>query len=78
MRIRLLASVFPLLACMRLVGLPHAFAHEHRIVIVADQQVDFIVGWALEPAYVDQHNFVDLRASLTRTGAPVGGLEKFL
>jgi hypothetical protein len=63
---------------MILVSLPYASAHEHRTVTIANQQVQFTVGWIGEPAYVDQLNSVDFRAALAASGSPVVGLEKAL
>jgi tetrahydromethanopterin S-methyltransferase subunit F len=39
----------------------YAAAHEHRHVKIGDREVEFIVGWAIEPAYAGVPNKVDLR-----------------
>jgi hypothetical protein len=79
MRIKLILSVFLVIICMLiLASVPSAFAHEHRTVTIANQQVQFTVGWIGEPAYVDQLNSVDFRAALAASGSPVVGLEKAL
>ena len=61
-----------------LANVPSAYAHEHRNVTIANQQVQFTVGWIVEPAYVDQQNSVDFRVALAASGSPVVGLEKIL
>jgi hypothetical protein len=67
----------------------YAVAHEHRHVKIGDREVEFIVGWATEPAYAGVPNKVSLRvlapveehehehAGEPRK-VPVLGLEKYL
>jgi len=79
MKINLIPAAFLFLICIIiLASVPSAFAHEHRTVTIANQQVQFTVGWISEPAYVDQLNSVDFRAALAASGSPVVGLEKAL
>lgn len=51
-----------------------AAAHERRTV----GPYTFVVGWIVEPAYVDQLNALDLTVTETATTKPVEGLEKTL
>ncbi|MGA2783748.1 MAG: hypothetical protein ABSF09_03510 [Candidatus Bathyarchaeia archaeon] len=76
MRMRSIASA--VLFVIILANVPSAYAHEHRNVTIANQQVQFTVGWIVEPAYVDQQNSVDFRVALAASGSPVVGLEKIL
>jgi hypothetical protein len=71
------ASLF-LIGLVLLVGLPTAFAHEHRIITIANQKVEFVVGWVVEPPYVDEVNGIDFHATIVDSGAPVFGLDKAL
>ena len=50
------------------------FAHERRDV----GKYQFVVGWAVEPAFVGEKNGVSLRVTNRETGQPVTGLEKTL
>jgi hypothetical protein len=59
-------------------GVPSAFAHEHRAITIANQQVEFVVGWVVEPPYVDEVNGIDFHATITSSAAPVYGLDKSL
>lgn len=67
-----------LLIIVLLVSAPSAFAHEHRVITIANQQVEFVVGWVVEPPYVDEVNGIDFHATLVSGGAPVYGLDKAL
>ena len=51
-----------------------AAAHERRAV----GPYSFVVGWAVEPAYANQVNGLELIVSETATTKPVEGLEKTL
>lgn len=55
-------------------------AHEHRHVKIGDKETVWVVGWYVEPAFVDQPNKVSLRVVIEQGGQtiPVTGLEKFL
>jgi len=79
MKVGLLLAAITLLLCIGFFSsVPSAYAHEHRTVTIANQQVQFTVGWIVEPTYVDQQNSVDFRAALASTGNPIVGLEKML
>jgi hypothetical protein len=79
MRFKLLVATFLLVIGMIfLVGVPSAFAHEHRVITIANQQVEFVVGWVVEPPYVDEVNSIDFHATMVSSGAPVYGLDKAL
>jgi hypothetical protein len=78
---------------MLAMAVEYAAAHEHRHVEIGGREVEFIVGWATEPAYAGVPNKVSLRvlapveeheeehehehAGESRT-VPVLGLEKYL
>lgn len=51
-----------------------ASAHERRKI--ANEQAEVVVGWIVEPAYVDQPNGVDFRVTNPATQQPIEGLEK--
>jgi len=55
-------------------------AHEHRHVKMGGKETEWVVGWYVEPAFVDQPNKVSLRVVIEQEGQtiPVTGLEKFL
>jgi hypothetical protein len=46
---------------MLAMAVEYAAAHEHRHVKIGDREVEFIVGWAIEPTYAGVPNKVDLR-----------------
>ena len=79
MRMKSIVLAFLFIISLIIVAsMPSAYAHEHRSVTIANQQVQFTVGWIVEPAYVYQQNSVDFRVALAATGSPVIGLEKAL
>jgi hypothetical protein len=51
-----------------------ASAHERRKI--ANEQAEVVVGWLVEPAYIDQPNGVDFRVTNPATQQPIEGLEK--
>jgi hypothetical protein len=55
-----------------------SFAHERRTI--ANGKYDVVVGWDVEPAYVDQKNAASIRISRagTNPAEPVSGAEKTL
>jgi hypothetical protein len=55
-----------------------ASAHEHRSITIGSVRVEFVVGWVVEPPYVDEVNGIDFHATITATGAPVYGLDQVL
>jgi hypothetical protein len=61
-----------------LAALPYASAHEHRIITIGNTQVEFVVGWVVEPPYVDEVNSISFEATIAATGAPVSGLDQAL
>jgi hypothetical protein len=65
-----------LVAIALLAGLttPTASAHERRTV--ANNKADVVVGWIVEPAYVEEPNGVDFRVMKAGTTEPIEGLEK--
>jgi hypothetical protein len=73
MRNRLLA-----LASLSLIGMiiilspPQAFAHTHKVLTINGQQVEFVVGWVIEPPYVDEVNSVDFWAHYINATCPQG------
>jgi X-X-X-Leu-X-X-Gly heptad repeat protein len=55
-----------------LVNAPQAFAHTHRVLTINGQQVEFVVGWVVEPPYVDEVNAVDFWAHYINASCPQG------
>lgn len=76
-----------LIGIIFLVNAPSAFAHTHRVVTINGQQVEFVVGWVVEPPYVGEINHVDFWAhninatcpqGTVSTSCPVYGLDQSL
>jgi hypothetical protein len=74
---------------MLVMGVEYAAAHEHRHVEIGGREVEFIVGWAVEPTYAGVPNKVSLRVLAPveehehehageSIKVPVLGLEKYL
>jgi len=57
-----------------LVSAPQAFAHTHRVLTINGQQVEFVVGWVIEPPYVDEVNAVDFWAHYINATCPQGSV----
>ena len=77
MRHRLGRLVLATLAVALLIGLSWpapASAHERRKI--AGDKVEVVVGWLVEPAYVEQPNGIDFRVMKAGTTDPIVGLEK--
>ncbi|MGD0689078.1 MAG: hypothetical protein ABSA50_04835 [Candidatus Bathyarchaeia archaeon] len=55
-----------------LVSAPQAFAHTHRVLTINGQQVEFVVGWVIEPPYVDEVNAIDFWAHYVNATCPQG------
>jgi hypothetical protein len=55
-----------------LINAPQAFAHTHRVLTINGQQVEFVVGWVVEPPYVDEVNAVDFWAHYINASCPQG------
>jgi hypothetical protein len=53
---------------------PTTSAHERRKI--AGDQAEVVVGWLVEPAFVDEPNGVDFRVMKPGTTDPIEGLEK--
>jgi hypothetical protein len=49
-------------------------AHERRKI--AGEKAEVVVGWIIEPAYVEEPNGIDFRAMRPGTTEPIEGLEK--
>lgn len=80
-KLRLLG--FLLVIAFLLALIPSAIAHEHRIIKIGPNEVEFKVGWTVEPTYADTPNSVDFTATVassdfSKTGSPVYGLDKAL
>jgi len=74
-RILLLLGSFALLALGSFMTTTRATeAHERRTV----GAYNFVVGWLVEPAYLNEPNAVDLRVSRASDATPVTGLEQTL
>jgi hypothetical protein len=75
-------------ACIILLAsVPSAWAHTHRVLTINGQQVEFVVGWVVEPAYAGEINAVDFWAhyingtcpqGTVSTSCPVYGLDQSL
>jgi hypothetical protein len=75
-------------ACIVLLAsVPSAWAHTHRVLTINGQQVEFVVGWILEPAYAGEINAIDFWAHYVNgtcpqgtvsTSCPVYGLDQSL
>jgi hypothetical protein len=71
---------------MLVMGVEYAAAHEHRHVRIGGREVEFIVGWDIEPTYAGVLNRVSLRVLAPveehehkhARKVPVLGLEKYL
>jgi hypothetical protein len=48
------------------------------VVTIANEKVEFVVGWVVEPPYVDEVNGIDFHATIVESGAPVLGLDQAL
>jgi hypothetical protein len=71
-----LGSAFLFVICaILLVNVPSAWAHEHRILTIGNQQVELVVGWVNEPAYVDEVNSVDFWAHYINSTCPQGSVD---
>jgi hypothetical protein len=57
-----------------LIAPPATSAHDRRTI--ANGQADVVVGWLVEPAFVDEPNGVDFRVMKAGTTEPIEGLEK--
>ena len=69
----MLALAFLLLIGMIIiVSPPQAFAHTHKVLTINGQQVEFVVGWVIEPPYVDEVNSVDFWAHYINATCPRG------
>ncbi len=55
-----------------LVSAPQAFAHTHRVLTINGQQVEFVVGWVVEPVYANEINAVDFWAHTINVTCPQG------
>jgi hypothetical protein len=55
-----------------LVNAPRAFAHTHKVLTINGQKVEFVVGWVVEPPYVDEVNAVDFWAHYINVTCPQG------
>ncbi len=76
MRIRIVELAFLVVICTIIfVSVPSAWAHEHRILTIGNQQVEFVVGWVNEPAYVDEVNAVDFWAHYINSTCPQGSVD---
>ncbi len=61
-----------LIGVIILVSAPQAFAHTHRVLTINGQQVEFVVGWVIEPPYVDEVNAIDFWAHYVNATCPQG------
>jgi hypothetical protein len=52
--------------------LPQAFAHTHKVLTINGQQVELVVGWVVEPPYVDEVNAVDMWVHYVNSTCPQG------
>jgi hypothetical protein len=74
-RLLFILCIALLIVCVSVITPQSALAHEHRTI--ADKY-DVVVGWDVEPAYVNQKNAAAIRVHKAGTEEPVEGLEKTL
>jgi len=55
-----------------LASVPSAWAHTHRVLTINGQQVEFVVGWVVEPPYAGEVNAVDFWAHYVNATCPQG------
>jgi hypothetical protein len=55
-----------------LASLPSSWAHTHRVLTIGGQQVEFVVGWFVEPPYAGEVNAVDFWAHYINFTCPQG------
>jgi len=82
-----LSAVVIFVCIILLASVPSAWAHTHRVLTIDGQQVEFVVGWVVEPAYAGEINAVDFWAhyingtcpqGTVSTSCPVYGLDQSL
>ena len=73
MKTTLVIGSILLFGCLIFLALvPSAWAHTHRVLTINGQQVEFVVGWVVEPAYADEINAVDFWAHYINVTCPQG------
>lgn len=77
MRTKRLLAISIVLTSLSLLSLATTpvYAHERRDVTIAGKTTRWVVGWGVEPAFVDQMNLVSLSVTDTSTSGPVYGLQ---
>ena len=55
-----------------LASAPSAWAHTHRVLMINGQEVEFVVGWVVEPPYAGEVNAVDFWAHYVNATCPQG------
>jgi len=55
-----------------LASAPSAWAHTHRVLMINGQEVEFVVGWVVEPPYAGEVNSVDFWAHYVNATCPQG------
>jgi hypothetical protein len=65
-------SILLFVCLMLLTFVPPAWAHTHRVLTINGQQVEFVVGWVVEPAYAGEINSVDFWAHYINGTCPQG------
>ena len=69
---RLLLVILFCLSIIILTSVPSTWAHTHRVLTINGQQVEFVVGWFVEPPYAGEINAVDFWAHYVNTTCPQG------
>jgi len=74
MKDRLALPSILILGCILMLStfMPAAWAHTHRVLTINGQQVEFVVGWVVEPAYADEINAIDFWAHYINVTCPQG------
>lgn len=73
MKIRLVLPIMILcLGILVVASIPSAWAHTHRVLRINGQQVEFVVGWVVEPPYAGEVNAVDFWAHYVNASCPEG------
>ena len=55
-----------------LASAPSAWAHTHRVLTIDGREVEFVVGWVIEPPYAGEVNAVDFWAHYVNATCPQG------
>jgi hypothetical protein len=60
------------LSVIVLLSIPPAWAHTHRVLTINGKQIEFVVGWVVEPPYAGEVNAIDVWAHYVNATCPQG------